>query len=153
MRNPMNSISISIQVLLHLFLFIIQLPKIRGSTSTSSSSPSTSATTTTKATATETPSIVIGVDGGTESIRACCFDAKNGKTIGSSFAVPYTTTHPQPGWAEQNPHDWWNNLGLAVRGLWIRHNRVTRKILMPMMKMMPMMQMMQLSIRRKKIWI
>jgi len=48
-------------------------------------------------------SIVIGIDGGTESIRACCFDAYTGNIIGSSHAVPYKTTHPQPGWAEQDP--------------------------------------------------
>ncbi len=60
--------------------------------------------------------IVIGVDGGTESIRACCFDATNGKIVGKSCAVPYTTFHPQGGWAEQRPEDWWANLGEAVRG-------------------------------------
>jgi len=48
-------------------------------------------------------SIVVGIDGGTESIRACCFDAYTGNIIGSSHAVPYKTTHPQPGWAEQDP--------------------------------------------------
>jgi ribulose-phosphate 3-epimerase len=60
--------------------------------------------------------IVIGVDGGTESIRACCFDAENGRVVGKSCAVPYPTYHPQPGWAEQDPKDWWENLGQAVRG-------------------------------------
>jgi len=60
--------------------------------------------------------LVIGVDGGTESIRACCFDASNGKIVGKSCAVTYTTFHPQSGWAEQRPEDWWNNLGEAVRG-------------------------------------
>lgn len=59
--------------------------------------------------------LVIGVDGGTESIRACCFDA-NGKVVGQSCAVPYTTRHPHPGWAEQDPEDWYNCLGQAVRG-------------------------------------
>ena len=61
-------------------------------------------------------SVVIGVDGGTESIRACCFDAENGNIIGMSCAVPYTTHHPKPGWAEQDPVDWYENLGQAVRG-------------------------------------
>ena len=60
--------------------------------------------------------IVIGVDGGTESIRACCFDATTGKVIGKSCAVPYTTYHPQPGWAEQHPNDWYDNLCQAVKG-------------------------------------
>lgn len=60
--------------------------------------------------------VVVGVDGGTESIRACCFDAVDGRVIGTSCAVPYKTFHPQPGWAEQNPQDWYQNLGSAVRG-------------------------------------
>ena len=60
--------------------------------------------------------IVLGVDGGTESIRACFFDAQTGEVVGESCAVPYDTTHPQPGWAEQSPLDWYNNLGAAVQG-------------------------------------
>ena len=61
-------------------------------------------------------SIVIGIDGGTESIRACCFDAYTGNIIGNSHAVPYKTTHPQPGWAEQDPEEWYTNLCVAVKG-------------------------------------
>lgn len=61
--------------------------------------------------------LVIGVDGGTESIRASAFDASNGKAVGKSCAVPYKTYHPKPGWAEQDPNDWWENLGKAVRGV------------------------------------
>lgn len=64
----------------------------------------------------ESSRIVVGCDGGTESIRACCFNAENGKSIGKSCAVPYTTSHPKPGWAEQDPADWYENLGQAVRG-------------------------------------
>lgn len=60
--------------------------------------------------------LVIGVDGGTESIRACCFDAVTGKVVGKACAVPYQTFHPKPGWAEQNPQDWYDNLCGAVRG-------------------------------------
>ena len=58
--------------------------------------------------------IVIGVDGGTESIRACCFDGSTGRVIGKSFAVPYPTFHPRPGWAEQDPAHWYENLCEAV---------------------------------------
>jgi ribulose kinase len=63
-----------------------------------------------------TRQLVLGVDGGTESIRACFFDAHTGQVVGESYAVPYETFHPQPGWAEQNPLDWYHNLGLAVKG-------------------------------------
>lgn len=60
--------------------------------------------------------LVIGVDGGTESVRACVFDAADGSVVGSPCAVPYTTTHPAPGHAEQDPEEWWSGLGAAVRG-------------------------------------
>jgi ribulokinase/ribulose-phosphate 3-epimerase len=60
--------------------------------------------------------IVIGVDGGTESIRACCFDGETGRVLGKSCASPYETYHPKPSWAEQDTNDWWNGMGIAVRG-------------------------------------
>ena len=66
-------------------------------------------------TATALRKVVIGVDGGTESIRACCFHATSGAVIGKSCAVPYKTYHPNPGWAEQDPKEWYENLGQAVR--------------------------------------
>jgi ribulose-phosphate 3-epimerase len=59
--------------------------------------------------------LVIGVDGGTESIRACCFDALTGQVVGESCASPYKTHHPKPGWAEQSPLDWYENLGISMR--------------------------------------
>ena len=59
--------------------------------------------------------VVIGVDGGTESIRACCFNAQSGQILGQSHAVPYVTSHPHPGWAEQSPTDWYDNMVAAVR--------------------------------------
>jgi len=61
-----------------------------------------------------TTPILLGIDGGTESIRACAFDAQ-GRVVGTSCAVPYTTTHPAPGQAEQQPGDWYHALGKAVR--------------------------------------
>ena len=60
--------------------------------------------------------LVIGVDGGTESIRACCFDAETGRVVGKPCASPYKTYHPNPGWAEQDPKDWYECLGKSVRG-------------------------------------
>ena len=57
---------------------------------------------------------VIGIDGGTESLRAHVFDTA-GRSIGRSVAQ-YDTSFPSPGWAEQDPRDWWRALGDAVRG-------------------------------------
>jgi ribulose kinase len=55
----------------------------------------------------------IGVDGGTESLRAGVFDMRGNPL---AFATSdYPTYFPRPGWAEQNPNDWWRALGIAVR--------------------------------------
>jgi ribulokinase len=57
---------------------------------------------------------VIGVDGGTEGLRAHVFDLM-GRSIGSA-ATRYETVFSCPGRAEQNPEDWWAALGASVRG-------------------------------------
>ncbi len=57
---------------------------------------------------------VIGVDGGTESLRAFVFDLAGNPV--SSCATPYPTKFPRPGWAEQDPADWWTALGTSVKG-------------------------------------
>ena len=56
---------------------------------------------------------VIGVDAGTESLRAGVFDLQGNPLAFSSTA--YQTTFPKPGWAEQNPQDWWEALGKSVK--------------------------------------
>jgi ribulokinase len=59
-------------------------------------------------------SYVIGVDGGTESLRAFVFDL-DGRPFGS-HATSYATEFPATSWAEQNPEDWWRALGQSVKG-------------------------------------
>jgi sugar (pentulose or hexulose) kinase len=59
-------------------------------------------------------SYVIGVDGGTESLRAFVFDL-DGRPLGS-HATAYKTDFPEPSWAEQDPEDWWQALGASVKG-------------------------------------
>ncbi len=56
---------------------------------------------------------VLGVDGGTEGLRAGLFDLAG--TPLAFAATPYETRFPQPGWAEQQPQDWWVALGESVR--------------------------------------
>ena len=57
---------------------------------------------------------VVGVDGGTGGIRAGLFEIATGEPVG--FAdTPYETRYPQPGWAEQDPNDWWVGMGSSVR--------------------------------------
>ncbi|MGE0726356.1 MAG: FGGY family carbohydrate kinase, partial [Alphaproteobacteria bacterium] len=56
---------------------------------------------------------VIGVDGGTESLRAGVFDLA-GTPLAFAIA-PYETRFPAPGRAEQEPREWWRAIGRAVR--------------------------------------
>ena len=56
---------------------------------------------------------LIGVDGGTESIRAGVFDTKGNPLAYAS--MNYQTNFPYPGWAEQEPRDWWKALSVSVR--------------------------------------
>jgi ribulokinase len=55
----------------------------------------------------------IGVDGGTESLRAGVFDARGHPLAFASS--PYPTEFPRPSWAEQDPREWWRALGESVR--------------------------------------
>jgi xylulokinase len=54
-------------------------------------------------------------DLGTTGDKATLFDAK-GHLVASAFA-PYPTRHPQPGYAEQNPQDWWEAVCATTRQL------------------------------------
>lgn len=51
-----------------------------------------------------TDGYLMGIDFGTESVRVAIFDI-HGNPI-TFAATPYKTTHPRPGWAEQNTEDW-----------------------------------------------
>jgi FGGY-family pentulose kinase len=59
------------------------------------------------------PTLFLGLDVGTQSLRAALVDA-DGRTV--SFGVaPIETTYPRPTWAEQQPVQWWSAAGEAVR--------------------------------------
>ncbi len=55
----------------------------------------------------------LAIDIGTEGARAGVFDA-SGTRLGDASA-PYVTSYPRPGWAEQNPNDWWRSAVQAAR--------------------------------------
>lgn len=55
----------------------------------------------------------LGIDGGTEGVRAGLFDERGNALAYAS--KPYPTHFPRPGWAEQRPQDWWPALVTAVR--------------------------------------
>ena len=62
---------------------------------------------------TDTRQYVLGIDAGTGGLRAGLFDLQG---IPLGFAdQPYATSYPQPGWAVQDPGDWWLALVTSVR--------------------------------------
>jgi ribulose kinase len=56
---------------------------------------------------------LLGVDGGTEGLRAGVFDVFGTPLAYASTSYP--TQFPAPSWAEQDPNDWWDALGKSVR--------------------------------------
>jgi xylulokinase len=61
---------------------------------------------------------LLGCDIGSSSIKASIVNSESGLTEGSDFypkeEAPINA--PKPGWAEQNPDDWWERLKTAVAG-------------------------------------
>jgi FGGY-family pentulose kinase len=55
---------------------------------------------------------LLGIDFGTESVRVGMFDT-SGMPLGFA-ATPYKLTHPRPGWAEQDPDEWWSALAQSI---------------------------------------
>lgn len=70
--------------------------------------------------------LLLGIDGGTGGIRAGLYDVK-GHCLGFS-SKEYKTDFPKPGYAMQDPNDWWESLGLAVRELLNQTNIDRRSI-------------------------
>ncbi|CAN5835117.1 xylulokinase [soil metagenome] len=57
---------------------------------------------------------LIGLDLGTQSVKAVVCDAS--LAIRGAHSVGYETSHPQPGWAEQDPRAWEAALLPAIQG-------------------------------------
>lgn len=57
---------------------------------------------------------LLGIDLGTTGVKAALFAAEDGSTLASAF-VDYPLYHPHPGWAEQNPAEWWQATLSAIR--------------------------------------
>jgi xylulokinase len=59
---------------------------------------------------------ILGFDVGSSSVKACLLEAVTGKCIASAYQpkqeMPILAA--RPGWAEQNPEDWWKYLKLAL---------------------------------------
>ncbi len=59
------------------------------------------------------PVYVLGIDVGTQSLRAALVDL-SGRTLAYGVS-PIETRYPRPTWAEQDPGQWWNAAGEAVQ--------------------------------------
>ena len=60
---------------------------------------------------------LLGYDIGSSSVKASLVNADTGKCVASAFypKTEATIVAIQPGWAEQDPQNWWENLKLATR--------------------------------------
>jgi xylulokinase len=56
----------------------------------------------------------LGIDVGTGGTRALIMDER-GRVVASASAEHENFASPRPGWAEQDPRDWWKACGAAVR--------------------------------------
>lgn len=58
---------------------------------------------------------LMGIDIGTSGTKTVLFD-ETGKTIASAYEE-YPLYQPKPGWAEQDPEDWWQAVKKSIREL------------------------------------
>ena len=63
---------------------------------------------------------LLGYDIGSSSIKATLLEAETGKAV-ASFTSPEDTeldmAVPEPGWAEQDPENWWEHIKAATAGI------------------------------------
>lgn len=59
--------------------------------------------------------VLLGIDIGTSSCKAAAFSPDG--TVLAQANESYSVRYPKPGWAEQNPDDWWQAVCRAVRAL------------------------------------
>src|SRR5258708_12306117 len=70
--------------------------------------------------------LFLGLDVGTQSVRAALFDLFGNCAAFSTS--PIETFHPRPGWAEQEPGQWWNATQKAVSQALAKANVTSDKV-------------------------
>ncbi|GHO73357.1 xylulokinase [Ktedonobacter sp. SOSP1-85] len=58
---------------------------------------------------------LLGIDLGTTGVKAALFAVEDGHVLADVF-IDYPLYHPQPGWAEQQPSEWWQATLTAIQG-------------------------------------
>jgi len=56
---------------------------------------------------------LLGIDIGTSACKTALFDLSG--NVLASASEPYPLRHPHPGWAEQDPRDWWHAVCSCIR--------------------------------------
>ena len=59
---------------------------------------------------------LLGIDIGTSSCKVAVFDREG--HVAASAGSSYPVSYPHPGWAEQDPDDWWNGVCDALKKIW-----------------------------------
>lgn len=59
---------------------------------------------------------LLGIDIGTSACKVAVFD-RNGQAL-AAVSRDYPVYYPRPGWAEQNPEEWWEAVCSAIRQVW-----------------------------------
>src|ERR1019366_7035748 len=57
---------------------------------------------------------LLGIDLGTTGVKAALFAVEDGRVLADAF-FGYPLYHPHPGWAEQNPAEWWQATIAAIQ--------------------------------------
>jgi xylulokinase len=67
---------------------------------------------------------LLGYDIGSSSVKASLLDAASGATLYSGFypKTEMAMTAIRPGWAEQKPEDWWENIKMVTKELLLKAN-------------------------------
>src|SRR3954454_9684235 len=63
-------------------------------------------------------SVAVGLDVGTSGVKALAVD-QDGEVVAGA-EVAYGLSTPRPGWAEQDPEDWWRATEEALAALGMR---------------------------------
>ena len=59
--------------------------------------------------------VLLGIDIGTSACKVALFD-ESGAVIAQTNR-PYVVYYPQPGWAEQDPEEWWQAICAGIRAV------------------------------------
>lgn len=60
-------------------------------------------------------SVLLGIDIGTSACKVALFD--EGGAVIAQANRPYAVYYPQPGWAEQDPEEWWQAVCAGIRAV------------------------------------